>query len=531
MMQNSVLIIDYGSQVTELIARKIRELNIYSELKNPDITLDEIRHIGPSAIILSGGPYSVYEKDAPQIDKEIFDLGIPILGICYGQQLICHTLGGKVEKSSTREFGQATIEHQEPSPLTDKIADISIHDTDAYPHLTETDHSLVNQVWMSHSDRVEQVPGGFKIIASTKDTPYAIIANEEKKIYGLQFHPEVSHTIRGHKIIENFILKIAKCEKNWDMGNFKEAQIQAIKETVGDKNVICGLSGGVDSSVAAALISRAIDKQLTCIFVDHGLLRLNEKEEVIEAFKDFDINFIAVDAKELFLKKLKGVTDPEQKRKIIGNTFIEVFDSEAKKIDNVAFLAQGTLYPDVIESSHPNDGKSQTIKSHHNVGGLPEKMNLKLLEPIRMLFKDEVRKLGKELDLPDDLVYRHPFPGPGLAIRILSDIDSQKIEILQKADAIFIEEIKKADLYRKIWQAFSVLLPVKTVGVMGDNRTYENVLALRAVNSVDGMTAEVYNFQSQFLNKVSTRIINEVPGINRVVYDHTSKPPGTIEWE
>ena len=530
-MKNSVLIIDYGSQVTELIARKIRELNIYSELKNPDITLEEITHLAPKAIILSGGPYSVYEEGAPQIDQKIFDLGIPILGICYGQQLICHTLGGKVEKSSTREFGKAVIKHEEDSPLMHGVGDIAIHDTDAYPHLIETDHSLVNQVWMSHSDKVEKIPEGFKVIATTKDTPYAVIANEEQKIYGLQFHPEVSHSIRGHKIIENFILKIAKCEKNWDMGNFKDSQIKAIKETVGDKNVICGLSGGVDSSVVAALISRAIDKQLTCIFVDHGLLRFNEKEEVIEAFKDFDINFIAVDAKEKFLSKLQGVTDPEQKRKIIGSTFIEVFDEEAKKIDNVAFLAQGTLYPDVIESSHPNDGKSQTIKSHHNVGGLPEKMNLDLLEPVRMLFKDEVRKLGKELNLSDHLVYRHPFPGPGLAIRIIGDIDATKIDILQKADAIFIEEIKNADLYNKIWQAFSVLLPVKTVGVMGDNRTYENVLALRAVNSVDGMTAEVYNFESEFLNKVSTRIINEVHGINRVVYDHTSKPPGTIEWE
>ncbi len=530
-MQNSVLIIDFGSQVTELIARKIRELNVYCELRNPDITFDEIESLDPSAIILSGGPHSVYEDDAPTVDTRIFDLGTPILGICYGQQLIAHLLGGKVAKSDKREFGKAIIEVTKPSPLTEGVGNVSFHDTDAFPHLTETDHSLVNQVWMSRGDHVTALPTGFETIATTDGAPHAGIANEERGIYGLQFHPEVSHTIRGRKLIENFIVNIARCEPNWDMGDFKEAQIGAIRDAVGNQNVICGLSGGVDSSVTAALISRAIDKQLTCIFVDHGLLRLNEKQEVINAFKDFDINFIAVDARELFLKKLRNVTDPEEKRKIIGRTFIEVFESEAKKIDNVAFLAQGTLYPDVIESMHPNDGKSQTIKSHHNVGGLPEKMKLDLLEPVRMLFKDEVRKLGKELDLPDDLVYRHPFPGPGLAIRIIGDVTKERIEILQKADAIFIEEIKKANLYREIWQAFSVLLPVKTVGVMGDNRTYENVLALRAVNSVDGMTAEVYNFPSEFLNKVATRIINEVPGINRVTYDHTSKPPGTIEWE
>ncbi len=513
-MNNIILIIDFGSQVTQLIARRVREFHVFSEIRNPDITLDEIKKIAPKAIILSGGPSSVYEKDAPTIDKKIFDLGLPILGICYGQQLICHLLGGKVGEAADREFGKASIAMIETSPLFFKIP------------------SAYSQVWMSHGDKVEEIPVGFNPIAITANAPFAAISDEARKIYGVQFHPEVVHSLDGRQMLENFVITIAKCQPDWDMGNFKNEEIAKIRQTVGDKKVICGLSGGVDSSVVAALINEAIGAQLTCIFVDHGLLRLNEAAEVQEVFaKNFKINLIYVDAKELFLSKLAGVSDPEQKRKIIGNTFIEIFDQESAKIKDADFLAQGTLYPDVIESMHPNKGTSQTIKSHHNVGGLPENMKLKLLEPVRTLFKDEVRELGKELGLPDSVIYRHPFPGPGLAIRIISDITQEKINTLQQADAIYIDEIKKAGLYREIWQAFSVLLPVKTVGVMGDGRTYENVLALRAVNSIDGMTADVYRFESEFLCNVTTRLINEVRGINRVVYDYTSKPPGTIEWE
>jgi GMP synthase (glutamine-hydrolysing) len=509
---NLVLIIDFGSQVTQLIARRIREIGVFCEVKNHDITIDEIVKVNPTAIIFSGGPSSVYEKDSPTIDKKIFDLNIPILGICYGQQLICHLLNGKVVSAKEREFGKAEIE---------VIQDSSIF------------YGVRNkQVWMSHGDMVEKIPDDFEIIAKTNSAPFAAIANDRKKIYGLQFHPEVEHSLEGRLMLKNFVINIAGCKQDWTMKNFKEEQISQIRQIVSNKQVICGLSGGVDSSVVAALINQSIGKQLTCIFVDHGLLRKNEGNEVREIFtKNFNINLIYVDASELFLSKLKGVSDPEQKRKIIGKTFIEVFDVEAAKIKGAEFLAQGTLYPDVIESSHPNKGASQTIKSHHNVGGLPKEMKLKLLEPVRMLFKDEVRILGKELGLPDFVVNRHPFPGPGLAIRIIGEITKEKIKILQEADFIYIEEIKKAGLYNKIWQAFSVLLPVKTVGVMGDARTYENVLALRAVNSIDGMTADVYNFSSEFLSSVSNRIINEVRGINRVVYDYTSKPPGTIEWE
>lgn len=511
-MTDKILIIDYGSQVTQLIARRVRELNVYSEVKNHDIKFEEIKDFAPKAIILSGGPCSVYEVGAPTVDKRIFDLGLPILGICYGQQLICHLLGGKVGEAQEREFGRADINVVNQSPFLQNVA-----------------HQ--NTVWMSHGDKVEKIPDSFKVIAVSDNAEFAAIADEEREIYAVQFHPEVEHTREGKTMLKNFVIDIAKCRQDWTMRDFKKEEIAEIRKIVGDKQVICGLSGGVDSSVVAALISEAIGKQLTCIFVDHGLLRKNEGEEVRKIFSEnFNVNFIYADARELFLSKLAGVTDPEQKRKIIGKTFIEVFDKESAKI-NAEFLAQGTLYPDVIESSHPNKGASQTIKSHHNVGGLPENMKLKLLEPVRMLFKDEVRKLGKELGLPDNVVQRHPFPGPGLAIRIISDITPDKIKILQDADAIYIEEIKKAGLYNEIWQAFSVLLPVKTVGVMGDGRTYENVLALRAVTSIDGMTADVYHFTSEFLCRVSARIINEVRGINRVVYDYTSKPPGTIEWE
>lgn len=514
MSSNSVLIIDFGSQVTQLIARRIRELGIYCEVKNPDISFEKIKEFSPRALILSGGPSSVYEDGAPTIDKQIFDLNVPILGICYGEQLICHLLGGKVEPSSSREFGKATIN--------------IIDNSDLFADLAKS----TSQVWMSHGDSISKMPEDFEVIANTSSAPFAAIANKKRRIYGVQFHPEVVHSVEGKKIIENFVVKIAGCEADWTMKNFKKEEIASIQKIVGDNHVICGLSGGVDSSVVAALINEAIGKQLTCIFVDHGLLRKNEGQEVKDVFsKNFDINIIYVDAAELFLSRLKGVTDPEQKRKIIGKAFIEVFDEESAKIKDATFLAQGTLYPDVIESSHPNSGTSQTIKSHHNVGGLPEDMKLKLLEPVRMLFKDEVRLLGKELGLPDFVVGRHPFPGPGLAIRIISDITPEKIKILQEADAIYIEEIRKAGLYNEIWQAFSVLLPIKTVGVMGDARTYENVLALRAVTSIDGMTADVYNFESEFLCRVTNRIINEVRGINRVTYDFTSKPPGTIEWE
>ncbi len=513
MSNNSVLIIDFGSQVTQLIARRIREFGVFCEVKNFNISLEEIKKNLPQAIIFSGGPSSVYEENAPKISPQIFDLNIPILGICYGEQLICDILGGKVEKSFEREFGKAEIE-------------IVKKDSKFFKDFQN------NQVWMSHGDHISKIPQGFEVIATTPKAPFAGIANEDKKIYGVQFHPEVYHSIDGAKILKNFVVEISGCKPDWSMKNFKDEQIIEIKKIVGAKKVICGLSGGVDSSVVATLINEAIGKQLTCIFVDHGLLRQNEGEQVKEIFtKNFATNFIYCDAKKLFLDKLKGVSDPEQKRKIIGKTFIEVFDEEASKINGAEFLAQGTLYPDVIESSHPNKGASQTIKSHHNVGGLPENMKLKLLEPVRMLFKDEVRALGRELGVPEIVVSRHPFPGPGLAIRILGEITEEKIKILQEADAVYIDEIKKAGLYDKIWQAFCALLPVKTVGVMGDARTYEYVLALRAVTSVDGMTAEVYNFESSFLCEVSNRIINEVRGINRVVYDYTSKPPGTIEWE
>ncbi len=536
-MNNTILIIDFGSQVTQLIARRIRELHVYSEVKNPDIKFSEILEIAPSAIILSGGPESVYAEGAPQVDKKIFELGVPVLGICYGQQLICHSLGGKVGEASEREFGKAFIEVISDSLLfkgVGKAAKTVVGKAITKKSGLEkiANAKRLSQVWMSHGDKVEKIPAGFKPIAKSSNAPFAAISDEERRIYGVQFHPEVVHSLDGKTMLKNFVVNIAKCKPSWNMSNFKDEEIVRIKETVGNKHVICGLSGGVDSSVVAALINEAIGKQLTCIFVDHGLLRKGEAEEVKTVFaKNFKINLVYVDAKALFFSKLAGISDPEQKRKIIGKTFIEVFDKESAKIKDVDFLAQGTLYPDVIESAHPSKGASHTIKSHHNVGGLPKDMKLKLLEPVRLLFKDEVRELGRELGLPELVVGRHPFPGPGLAIRILGEISEARVKVLQEADAIYIDEIRKAGLYNEIWQAFSVLLPVKTVGVMGDGRTYENVLALRAVTSIDGMTADVYRFESEFLCNVTTRIINEVRGINRVVYDYTSKPPGTIEWE
>jgi GMP synthase (glutamine-hydrolysing) len=510
---NSVLIIDFGSQVTELIARRVRELSVFSIVKNCDITLEDIKKISPKAIIFSGGPNSVNENFSPEIDKKIFDLNIPILGICYGQQLIAKLLGGKVEPADDREFGKAMINIKSNSDL---FANFS---------------SKENQVWMSHGDVMTKIPDNFEIIATTNNAPFAAIKCNKRKIYGVQFHPEVSHSLGGQKLISNFILNIAGCKQDWNMGNFMNEQIAKIKEEVCNEKVICGLSGGVDSSVVAALIHKAVGNNLVCIFVDHGLLRKDEGKEVKAVFEDhFKINLVYVDAKDVFLKNLEGISDPEKKRKIIGKTFIDIFDEESIKI-NAKFLAQGTLYPDIIESSHPNSGNSKTIKSHHNVGGLPEDMKLKLIEPVKTLFKDEVRKLGKELGLPDKIIKRHPFPGPGLAIRILGEISEEKINILQKADAIYITELKNNNLYDEIWQAFCVLLPVRTVGVMGDERTYEYVLSIRAVTSVDGMTADIYHFDTKFLADLSGKIISQVRGVNRVTYDITSKPPGTIEWE
>ncbi len=538
MYKNSVLIIDFGSQVTQLIARRVREIGVYCEVRNSDISIDAIKLFAPKAIIFSGGPESVYNKNSPLIDKKIFNLNTPILGICYGQQLICHLLGGKVENSSERGFGKSLLHIYDDSCILtgatgeSDTAFINWTSRDERSDLSANPIKAYSQAWMSHGDHVSKLPDGFISIAKAISAPNAVIADKKRKIYGMQFHPEVEHSLDGKKFLENFIIKIANCKRDWTMGNFMEEQIIKIKTQVGDKKVICGLSGGVDSSVVAALIHKAIGKQLTCIFVDTGLLRRGEGDQVKNVFENhFKVNLVYVDAQEIFLSKLKNISDPEQKRKIIGKTFIEIFDAEASKIKNVEFLAQGTLYPDVIESSHPNSGKSHTIKSHHNVGGLPKDMKLKLLEPVRSLFKDEVRKLGQELGLTYGMISRHPFPGPGLAIRIPGEITLEKVKILQQVDEIYINEIKKGNLYDKIWQAFAVLLPVKTVGVMGDSRTYEYVAALRAVKSSDGMTADIYEFSYDFLTRVTNKIIGEVRGVNRVTYDITSKPPGTIEWE
>lgn len=516
-MHEKILIIDFGSQVTQLIARRVRECKVYCEIHPYNkADLNFIKSFAPKAIILSGGPSSVTEEFSPSIDKGIFDLSVPILGICYGQQLICQLLGGEVSGSKIREFGRAHVEIKNNSPL---FADI-----------WQKDQSYL--VWMSHGDSVNSLPKGFFSIAASEGAPYAAIANEEKRIYGVQFHPEVTHTPDGAKLIKNFVNNIAACRGDWNMSSFLEEEIKIIKQRVGTKKVICGVSGGVDSSVVAALVHRAIGDQLKCIFVDTGFLRKNEGKEVIERFENkFHIKIHYVNAAEKFIQALQDVDDPEKKRKIIGKLFIDVFDSEAKKIGGADFLAQGTLYPDVIESVSVHGDASVTIKSHHNVGGLPDKMNMSLLEPLRELFKDEVRLLAKELGMSEELVSRHPFPGPGLAIRIPGAITKEKIAILQEADALYLDTIRKWGLYDKIWQAFAVLLPVRSVGVMGDARTYEYVCALRAVTSVDGMSADFFDFSHDFLRDVSTNIINKIKGINRVVYDVTSKPPGTIEWE
>jgi GMP synthase (glutamine-hydrolysing) len=515
-MQRNVLILDFGSQVTQLIARRVREAGIYAEIHPYYLPLAEIRKYSPKAIILSGGPASLTLDKAPSIDRKVFEMGVPVLGICYGEQLTCSLLGGRVEKATSREFGRAFIEITEDSPL--------------FAGLWQKGQQY--EVWMSHGDHVTKIPAGFKVIAKTASAPFAAIANEEKKIYGVQFHPEVTHTPLGEKLLANFVHNIAGLKRDWNMKAFRENAIEKIRKQVGKGKILCAVSGGVDSSVVAKLLHEALAEQLQCIFVDTGLLRKDEGSQVEEMFRrNYNIPLLHIDAAEKFLKLLKGVSDPEAKRKIIGKTFIDVFDEEAKKIGKFDFLAQGTLYPDIIESVSFSGAETSTIKSHHNVGGLPERMNLKLVEPVRELFKDEVRALGKALGMSDELIKRHPFPGPGLAIRIPGEITKEKIQILQEADAIYMDEIKKAGLYDKIWQAFAVLLPVKTVGVMGDSRTYEFACALRAVTSSDGMTADFYQFDHQFLGRAASRIINEVRGINRIVYDITSKPPGTIEWE
>ncbi|MDE0781526.1 MAG: glutamine-hydrolyzing GMP synthase [Alphaproteobacteria bacterium] len=512
-----ILIIDFGSQVTQLIARRIREAGVFSEI-HPCFRIDRafLDDFAPKAIVLSGGPSSVMAEGAPMVDPGVFTLGVPVLGICYGQQLMCHMLGGKVEDSDHHEFGRAELEISDHCPLFECC-------------WAPGDSS---QVWMSHGDRVTALPDGFRVAATSGGAPFATICDESRKFYGVQFHPEVVHTLDGSKLLFNFVRNVAGCSGEWTMAAYKAVEIKKIRKLVGDSRVICGLSGGVDSSVAAVLIHEAIGDQLTCIFVDNGLLRLNEAKEVDKVFRErFNITLVVRDATDMFLDQLEGVDDPEKKRKIIGSTFIDVFDEEAEKIGGADFLAQGTLYPDVIESVSPFGGPSETIKSHHNVGGLPERMNMKLIEPLRELFKDEVRDLGRELGIPEEIVGRHPFPGPGLAIRMPGAMSRDNLDILRKADAIYLDEIRKAGLYDEIWQAFAVLLPVRTVGVMGDARTYEYVCALRAVTSTDGMTAESYPFEHSFVAGVATRIINEVRGINRVVYDVTSKPPGTIEWE
>ena len=518
---DKILILDFGSQYTQLIARRIRELNVYCEIFPFDINFEKIDDYKANGIILSGGPNSVYEEETPSAPQEIFNLNIPILGICYGMQTIVNQLGGKVQTSSEREFGYAEVRAHGHSKLLSKIQDKTNKDG----------HGLLD-VWMSHGDKVTKLPEGFKVIASNQSTPIAGIANESKNIYGFQFHPEVTHTPQGSQIIKRFVIEICKSEASWNMPDYVKTAVANIKEIVGSDDVILGLSGGVDSSVAAMLIHKAIGAQLTCIFVDNGLLRLNEAEIVMKTYnKNLGVKVIHIDATKKFMNDLIGINDPEKKRKIIGRDFIEVFQEEAKNIPNAKWLAQGTIYPDVIESAGGKTKKAHNIKSHHNVGGLPDTLSLKLLEPLRDLFKDEVRELGIALGLKKDMVYRHPFPGPGLGVRILGEVKEEFANLLRQADAIFIEELRQSGWYDKTSQAFTVFLPVKSVGVMGDGRTYEYVVSLRAVVTSDFMTAEWAKLPYDLLGKVSNRIINEVKGINRVVYDISGKPPATIEWE
>ncbi|MBI5025395.1 MAG: glutamine-hydrolyzing GMP synthase [Nitrospirae bacterium] len=509
---NKILVLDFGSQYTQLIARRVRENKVYSEIFPFNVSLDRIKTFAPKGIILSGSPASVYDKEAPLPDIGIFDLDIPVLGICYGMQLMAHCLGGKVGRALKREYGRAELIVDDNSDILESIAEKTT-------------------VWMSHGDRIELAPHGFIPIAHTDNSPVAAMADRERKFYALQFHPEVAHTTEGTNILKNFLFEICGCKPTWTMKSFIDTAKNEIKEKVKDRGVVCGISGGVDSAVTAVLVHEAIGDALTCIFVDNGVLREGEAKKVEDTLRrNFHMNIVCVDAAERFLRRLKGVKDPEKKRKIIGNEFIRVFEEEAMKLKNVGFLAQGTLYPDVIESVSFK-GPSATIKSHHNVGGLLKKMKLKLIEPLRELFKDEVRVLGRELGMPDEIINRHPFPGPGLAIRCIGEVTGERLAILRKADAIVLDEVKKAGLYGRLWQTFAVFLPVRSVGVMGDERTYENVVAIRAVESVDGMTADWARLPYEVLGQISNRIINEVKGVNRVVFDISSKPPSTIEWE
>lgn len=508
--QEKIVVLDFGSQYNQLITRRIREFGVFSELHPHTISAQEIKEMNAVGIIFSGGPNSVYDEKAFKVDVEIFNLGLPILGICYGMQLIAHTLGGKVEKASAREYGKAEIEVTKDNPLFGSLPKNQV-------------------VWMSHGDLVTQLPEGFETIATTSSCPITAMQNAERKLYGVQFHPEVRHSVHGNDLLRHFVFDICGAKGDWSMENFIELQIKKIREQVGDKKVLCALSGGVDSSVVAVLVHKAVGDQLTCMFVDHNLLRKGEAESVMETFEGkFGMKVIKIDARERFMKKLKGVTDPEQKRKIIGNEFIYVFSDEAKKLEGMDFLAQGTLYTDIIESG---TNTAQTIKSHHNVGGLPEDMEFELIEPLKTLFKDEVRELGTQLGLPDEIVWRQPFPGPGLAIRVLGEVTEEKLEIVRESDAILREEIKKAGLDREIWQYFAVLPDIKSVGVMGDQRTYDYAVGIRAVTSVDGMTCDWARIPYDVLERISTRIVNEVPHVNRVLLDITSKPPATIEWE